>query len=122
MRHMRIKECARVWVNTPDGQPAARGWANGLEAFALKIHEEQIRKVTIRNGSGREITVPHYEVLAGFEYRGKADWVPETDPRVLDWLESELRKGRARPECGSVERDNESRLERIREILRRNGR
>ena len=95
MRHMRIKEGARVWVNTPAGQPAARGWANGLEALALKIHEEQIRKVTIRDATGREITVPHYEVLAGYEYRGKADWVPETDPRVLDWLESELRKGHA---------------------------
>ena len=78
--------------------------------------------ITARDAAGREITVPHYELLAGFEYRGVSDWVPETDARALDWLESEIRKGFERSECGSLDRDNEARMARNREILRRNGR
>jgi len=74
---------------------------------------------TVRDAAGREITVPHYELSAGYEYRGKADWVAENDPRVLDWLESEVRKGFERSECGSLDRDNEARIARNREILRR---
>jgi hypothetical protein len=111
------------WVQTPSGQRAAPGWENGREATAIKIHAEGlIPMITVRDSAGREITVPHYEVTAGDEYRGRRDWVAESDPRVLDWLESELKKGFKRSDCGSVERDSEARMARIREILRRNGR
>ena len=40
--------------------------------------------ITALDAAGRKITVPHYELLAGFEYRGNADWVPESDSHVLD--------------------------------------
>jgi len=120
---MQIREGDRVWIETPIGQPAAPGWENGHSGHAIKIHAEGlIPMITVRDSAGREITVPHYEVTAGDEYRGRRDWVAESDPRVLDWLESELKKGFKRSDCGSVERDSEARMARIREILRRNGR
>lgn len=81
-----------------------------------------IQMVTVRDATGLEITVPHDELLAGFEYRGNVDWVPETDPRVLDWLESEVKKRFQRSDCGSVDRDNEARMARNREIRGSNGR
>ena len=123
MRHMKITEGARVWVETPTGQPAAPGWENGHKGHAIKIDNEGlIPMITVRDAAGREITVPHYELSAGNEYRGRADWVVESDPRILDWMESELKKGCKRSERGSVNRDNEARLAMNREILRRNGR
>jgi hypothetical protein len=61
--------------------------------------------VTVRDAAGREITLPHYEVLAGYEYRGVGDWIPETDPRVLDWLEKELAKGAKVSGVESINRD-----------------
>jgi hypothetical protein len=94
MRRMKITEGARVWVQTPAGQLAAPGWENGHEATAIRINREGlIPMITARDAMGREITVPHYELLAGYEHLGNADWVPETDPRVLDWLESEVKRG-----------------------------
>jgi len=120
---MKITEGARVWVETPTGQPAAPGWENGHMGHAIKIENGgMIPMVTVRNTAGRQITVPHYELSAGNEYRGRAEWVPETDPRVLDWLQPELRKGFKASDCDSVNRDNASRMERIRKVLRRNGR
>lgn len=122
-RRMKIREGDRVWVDTPTGQPAAPGWEFGHKGHAIKIdHEGLIPMITVRDSGGREVTVPHYELSAGYEYRGKTDWVAESDLRVLDWLESELRKGCKPSDCGSVDRDNESHLARIRDTLRRNGR
>jgi len=56
--------------------------------------------ITARDAMGREITFPHYELLAGFEFRGEGDWIAESDLRVLDWLESGVRNGFDRSECG----------------------
>jgi hypothetical protein len=107
----------------PTGRPAAPGWENRHNGHAIKIHDEGlIPMITVRDSAGREITVPHYELSAGNEYCGRRGWVAETDPRVLDWLETELRKGSKPADCGSVERDNESYLARIQETLGRNGR
>jgi hypothetical protein len=38
MRHMKITEGARVWVQTLAGQLAAPGWENGHEATAIRIN------------------------------------------------------------------------------------
>jgi len=123
IRRMKIREGARVWIKTPTGQPGAPGWENGHKGNVIKIHDEGlIPMITARDSAGREITVPHYELSAGYEYRSKGDWIPESDPRVLDWPESEVRKGFRRSDCGSIDRDFEARLARNREILRRNGR
>jgi hypothetical protein len=110
-------------VDTPTGQPAAPGWESGHEGHAIKIDNEGlIPMITVRDAGGRHITVPHYELCAGYEYRGKGDWVPETDSRVLDYLERELRKGLPVHDSASINSSNAAYLEGIRETLRRNGR
>lgn len=123
VRRLTIGVGDRVWVETPTGQPAAPGWENGHEGHAIRIDDQVlIPMITVRDAAGRQVTVPHYEVTAGEEYRGRSGWVRESDPRVLDWLEGELRKGFRESDCGSVNRDCESRRERIRRTLRRHGR
>jgi hypothetical protein len=93
MRHMKMTEGAPVWVRTPAGLPAVRGWENGHETTTIHIDAQStIPKIVVRSAAGREITVPRYELLAGFEYRARGDWIAESDPRVLDWLESEVKK------------------------------
>jgi hypothetical protein len=62
-----------AWVQTPTGQSAAPRWENGHRATAVQIHaERQIPMTTAPDAAGREITVPHYELLTGFETVAKA--------------------------------------------------
>ena len=111
---MKIREVDRVWIETPTGQPAAPGWEKGHMGHAMKIDREGlIPMVTVRNAAGRETTVPHYELSAGDEYCGRAVWVAESDPRILDWPKSELKKGLKPSDCGSADRDKESHLAQI---------
>ena len=96
---------------------------NEHEATVIQIDASgSIPMMTVRDAAGREIAVPHYDLCAGYEDRSKGDWIAESDPRALDWLEREIRRGFERSECGAIDRDNESRIARNREILRRNGR
>ena len=53
MRHMKITEGARIWVQTPTGALAAPGWENGHEATAIRINREGlIPMITAPGGYG----------------------------------------------------------------------
>jgi hypothetical protein len=85
MRKMTIHAGMRVWISTPTSQAAAKDWPDGHPAIAIAVEGP---RVTIADADNREITLPHYGLVAGFEFRESANdsWFPETAPAILDRL------------------------------------
>lgn len=112
----------RAWIETPTGEAAATDWPNFMEVILVAFVGEQIRSYIVEAPDGRTIKLPHYDLSCGVEYLGKTGWVPEWDPRVLDWLEKKLAQGYTLHESEAINRSSEALLEDIRRTLRRYGR
>ena len=78
--------------------------------------------VTLHDEAGEVFTLPHYEVNTGWEFHGHTGWIPESDPRVLDWLETQFKKVDAEKWPDPVARERAATLLFYRQLLVRNGR
>ncbi|MEA3213140.1 MAG: hypothetical protein QOE70_6197 [Chthoniobacter sp.] len=73
----------RAWIDCTSSPEAAPGWPNGL---AVTVVACVGARVTVRDGTGRDLTLPHDSLDTGYEYPGLSGRVPETDARVVNYL------------------------------------
>jgi hypothetical protein len=89
--------------------------------FVLVVAMQE-RECTVRMENGAEFTLPHYCLCSGYSFEGRSGWVPESDPRVLDWLEQRLVTLTSTPWQDGVESVRLEVIAGTKKILERNGR
>jgi hypothetical protein len=108
----------RAWIHPLQGAEVAPGFPQMLPVTVESIRQEGLCFVTIRNGAGRTLELPHFELDCGQEYEiSPGKWIPESDPRALDHVRACLSSPRV--DAGNV--NHEVHLEWLRLILARNG-
>jgi hypothetical protein len=120
MRKLPIATGMHAWVDYPCASHATQGLPD--DAFILVIATTG-SECTVRTADGAEFTLPHYALCSGFEFEGRSgNFVPESDPRVLDWLEKRLVTLTTTSWQEGVESDRLAAVENTKKILVRNGR
>jgi hypothetical protein len=119
MQKLQVKPGMHAWVDYPCASHALAGVRD--DAFVLILSMSD-RECTVRTEDGAKFTLPHYCLCAGYSFEGRTGWVPESDPRVLDWLEKRLVALNSTPWQDGVESVRMEVIANTEKILERNGR
>jgi hypothetical protein len=106
----------RAWIYALQGAEVKAGWPHFLPVTVQSIRREGLCLVTVRDGRGRTVELPNFELDCGQEFEVETgQWIPESDPRAI----AHLREILARPlsYAGNVDDGREG----VRFILGRNG-
>jgi hypothetical protein len=120
MRKLPIAAGMHAWVDYPCASHVQPRLPD--DAFVMVIATAE-RECTVRAKDGAEFTLPHYALCSGYEFEGRSgNFVPESDPRVLDWLEQRLVTLTTTPWQEGVESVRLEVIANTQKILTRNGR
>ena len=100
----------QAWFD-PIGQGVeVSGWAKGAVVTIVSIRRDVLCLVTVRNAAGGEMEVPHFDLDCGYSFKARnGDWIHESDPRVLRWLEKKSKTPSTHPDSCVREKDVEFR-------------
>jgi len=114
----------RGWINVVSVYPIPGGLKNFQEITVVRI--ENTSTLVVRDAKGKDWTVNSIHVGVGEEHEffenGRHLWLPESDPRVLDHLEQDLREELARGPHPELRLQFTAGIRKRRHVLRRNGR
>ena len=86
---MPVRAGARAWIHYIQYTYEKAGWPEGTAVHVLRLDGPE---AVIRDGKGRETRMQHFLLTAGTAYRGHGGWLPESDPRVREWMRLQVRK------------------------------
>lgn len=95
-------------------------WPEGLEIWVLEVKSPD--GVIIKDTVGRLTRVPHFCLNMGREYEMDGVWLPESDPLVLDHLESCLTIERHTVYACAAQEQMDAYKRKLEEILLQHGR
>lgn len=106
-----------AWIVDRHPYPVRCGLSHGT---VVTIVAQSGQQVEIEDAGGRRHTLQHWQVDSGTEWEVRpGQWIPESNPKLLTWLEKQAQKYRAERWQAPVEGSRKSAAESLEEIVQR---